>query len=100
MSRIRIAGKDLHDCRITLEDGTPIPRVMRVEIVMDWNTNEYMAVLHVFRPIVDLEDLEAKVEGKCGHPETSHTVDSTGEGWCNDCDNGGGAICHEFEGEP
>ena len=62
MSRIRIAGKDLHDCRITLEDGTPISRVTRLEIVLDWNTLEYAAVLHILRPIVDLENLEAKEE--------------------------------------
>ncbi len=64
MTRIRIAGKDIHDCRITLEDGTPIPRVTRVEIVLDWNTMEYEAVLHVLRPILELEGLEAKEEEK------------------------------------
>ncbi len=62
MTRIRIAGKDLHDCRITLEDGTPIPRVTRLEIVMDWTTLEYTAVLHILRPIIDLEGLEMKEE--------------------------------------
>ncbi len=64
MSRIRIAGKDLRDCRITLEDGTPIPRVTRVEIVLDWTSLEYEAVLHVLRPIIELENLEAKEEEK------------------------------------